>query len=157
MARTMYRTTLRDERDNYTLYDFPHHSRFMRDVITVGDLLGTNRVYGPVVRVFCNQQGVAVSAIIKIGKQFTSYIDLDDATDFDSWNYGQPCWEEYYTGDELREIWGDEFPDDDDGELESHDAFDDDDDWGFEFEECPEDDEDDEDRDIIIEEGEEEE
>lgn len=160
MARTMYRTTLGDERDNYTLYDFPHHSRFMRDVITVGDCVGTNRIYGEVIRIYCNQQGVAVAVIIKRNK-ITSFIDLDDVTDFDSQTYGQPYWEEYYTGDELREIWGDEFPDDDDWELEPCDAFnDDDDDDGFVFDECLDDDEDDEDdgedKDIIIEEDEEE-
>lgn len=153
MARIMYRTTLGDERDNYTLYDFPHHSRFMRDVIAVGDYLGTNRIYGEVTRIYCNQKGVAVAAIIR-RNNITSFIDLDDATDFDSWNYGQPYWEEYYTGDELSEIWGDEFPCDEEEESLCYDAFDDDDD-DFVFDECPDDDGEDEDRDIIIEEGEE--
>lgn len=152
MARTMYRTTLGDERDNHTLYDFPHHSRFMRDVIAIGDYLGTNRIYGEVVRIYCNQQGVAVAVLIK-RNNITSFIDLDDVTDFDSQTYGQPYWEEYYTGDELREIWGNEFTDDD--EPLSYEALDDD----FDADEYPECDDDDEDydRDIIIEEGEEEE
>ena len=160
MARTMYRTTLGDERDSYALYDFPHHSRFMRDVITVGDCLGTNRIYGEVTRIYCNQQGVAVAALIK-RNGITSFIDLDDVTDFDSQTYGQPYWEEYHTGDELREIWGDAFFDDDDDDEEplSCDASDDDDD-DFVFDEYPDDyddeDEEDEDKDIIIEEDEEE-
>lgn len=158
MARTMYRTTLGDERDNYTLYDFPHHSRFMRDVITVGDCLGTNRIYGEVTRIYCNQQGVAVAALIK-RNGITSFIDLDDAIDFDSWTYGPPSWEEYYTSEEFEELYGEFFHDDyDEEEPLPDDAFDDDDD-DFVFEECPEgydDDEEDEDRDIIIEEGEEE-